>query len=351
MENPSAVFKAATIVLTASIPPARCSSSSCGCCGGTFSAGVFAGAASSSASSFSSSSPSVPFASTFSESPTFPSSSSASSSIPSKRSGVFFSSPSSSSSGSGVGSISFNLASYSRKLSANAAVGSSGANGLNPNIVPIKFIAAFRTKPPLSFNLPMAKSHTINQCDNGIAFCSAICAHVFKTLARVNAETSCTRSTNASKKPCFARNSGADWSTTVASFTAPTSLCAINNRPKTDTTADRSEYASPSKCAINKDTFRIVVFGMRLAISSKKFPTFLTPAASVNCLLLYSLGSTPPTSLNIAAAKRASSYRSAASPHKSAIAVDKWSCLFKTCNSAVTTSSNAPHLLATDPTI
>ena len=208
MENPSAVFKAATIVLTASTPPARCSSSSF-CCG-IFSAGVFAGAPSSSASSFTSSSPSVIFA-TFSESPAVPSSpSSSSSSMPSKRSGIFFSSTSSFSSGSVIGSISFNLASYSRKLSANAAVGNSGANGLNPNMVPIKFIAAFLTNPPLSLNLPMAKSHTINQCDNGIAFCSAICVHVFRTLARVNAETSCTRSTNASKKPCFARNNGAD---------------------------------------------------------------------------------------------------------------------------------------------
>ena len=200
----------------------------------------------------------------------------------------------------------------------------------------------------------MARSATTSQCDRGTAFFSAIAAQVCSTRARVNADTSCTRSTRRSRKPCFARSSGveaSDVDRSRSSVNDPEEASEHTRWPSTVTSADRSEYASPSRCGSNSEMLVMVVLGMRCASSATKTPTALTPLASESCWRLYSAGSTDATSRRSAAARRAFSKRSAATAAHSAMGPGRCSCLFSRCTSAVVTFSSWPHLSAHAPSM
>ena len=176
-------------------------------------------------------------------------------SLPSNASSTAFSSPSSMVSGTATGSgsggaINASFASYSFSDSANAELGSCGANGLNPNMVASRFIAALRTNADLSPKRPIARSATTSQWLSGTAFFSAIADQVCNTRARVNAEMSCTLSTSKSRNPCFALNNGAVESAVLrsrSSFKDPDAASEHTKCPNTVTNALRNEYASPSK--------------------------------------------------------------------------------------------------------
>ena len=152
------------------------------------------------------------------------------------------------------------------------------------------------------------------------------------TRARVNALTSCTRSTSKSRNPCFALNKGALVSPDVllsrSWFRDPEEDSAQTNTPSTVTSALRSEYASPSRCGSKSETFVAVVFGMRCASSVMKTPTQETPFASESCCRLYSSGETDATSRNKEDASRAFSNRPAATAAHSAIGPGACSCFF-----------------------
>ena len=246
------------------------------------------------------------------------------------------------------------LASYSASESAKAADGSVGAKGLKPSMVARRFIAALRTSAALSPRRPMPRSATTSQCESGTAFFSAMSAQVCRTLARVNALTSCTRSTSRSRNPCLARSSGALASDVVLSWSlsrAPEETSEHTRCPRTVTSEDLSEYASPSRCGRRSEMFVIVVFGMRSASSEMKTPTHRTPTASESCWRLYSAGSTLPTSRSRDAARRAFSWRSAAAAAHSAIGPGRCSCLLRRCTRDVVTFSSWPHLSAHAPSM